>query len=52
MGEIVAWWDRHQVALNLAAIAAGILVGLTVPSLAHALELAINPISIESPMTV
>jgi ACR3 family arsenite transporter len=38
------WWDRHQIALYLAAIAAGILVGLAVPAWAHVLELAINPV--------
>jgi ACR3 family arsenite efflux pump ArsB len=44
MGGAVRWWDRHQIALYLAAIAAGILVGLAVPAWAHVLELAINAV--------
>lgn len=38
------WWDRRQVALYLASIAVGAVVGLLVPGLARPLELAINPV--------
>lgn len=38
------WWDRHQVALYLLAIAVGAVFGLLVPTLARPLELAINPV--------
>lgn len=41
---VVEWWERHQVALYLAAIAAGALVGLLVPAVAHPLERAITPV--------
>ena len=40
----VEWAERHQIALYLAAIAAGALLGLLVPGLAHPFELAINPV--------
>lgn len=43
MSNLVAWWERHQIALYLAAIAAGTVVGLLAPRAAHPLELAINP---------
>lgn len=44
MGEVVKWWERHQIALYIAAIATGAVGGLVLPELAHPLELAINPI--------
>ncbi|MFB7892856.1 arsenic resistance protein [Microbacterium sp. NPDC056044] len=44
MRSAVEWAERHQVALYLGAIAAGVSVGLLVPGLAHALELAIAPV--------
>ncbi len=44
MTSVVAWLDRHQIVLYLLAIAAGVVIGLSAPSAAHPLELAINPI--------
>ncbi|WP_303708127.1 MULTISPECIES: arsenic resistance protein [Microbacterium] len=44
MTSVVAWLDRHQIVLYLLAIAAGVIIGLSAPSAAHPLELAINPI--------
>ncbi len=44
VSNLVAWWERHQIALYLAAIAAGVMVGLLAPGAAHPLELAINPV--------
>ncbi|MFK3679878.1 arsenic resistance protein [Microbacterium sp. NPDC090218] len=44
MRSIVVWAERHQVALYLAAIAAGLAVGLMAPAVARPLELAINPV--------
>lgn len=44
MRVAVQWWDRHQIALYLAAIVVGILAGLALPTAAHLLELAINPV--------
>lgn len=44
VSNLVAWWERHQIALYLAAIAAGVVVGLLAPEAAHPLELAINPV--------
>ncbi|MBT2495640.1 arsenic resistance protein [Microbacterium sp. ISL-59] len=41
---IVAWGERHQVALYLAAIVIGAVVGLWAPAVAHPLELAITPV--------
>jgi ACR3 family arsenite transporter len=38
------WWERHQVLLFIAAIAAGALGGLILPGLSHPLGLAINPV--------
>jgi len=38
------WWERHQVLLYIAAIAAGAMGGLTLPELSHPLELAIDPV--------
>lgn len=43
MSHLVAWWERHQIALYLAAISLGVAVGPLVPTTAHPLELAINP---------
>lgn len=43
MNDIVEWWERHQVALYLAAIAVGAVAGLAVPG-ASALEVMITPI--------
>jgi len=39
----VTWWERHQVLLYLAAIAAGAVVGLLVPGSAQPLEVMITP---------
>lgn len=44
MSNLVVWWERHQIVLYLAAIAAGVVVGLLAPGTAHPLELAINPV--------
>ncbi|MFP3345027.1 arsenic resistance protein, partial [Halomonas sp. SIMBA_159] len=41
---IVAWGERHQIALYLAAIVVGAVVGLWAPAVAHPLELAITPV--------
>ncbi len=40
----VAWWDRVQVPLYLAAIAVGVVVGSAAEEAAPALEHAINPV--------
>lgn len=42
MSTAVAWMERHQVALFLAAIAAGLCLGWVIPS-SHRLEAAIEP---------
>ncbi|MEO5317797.1 bile acid:sodium symporter [Arthrobacter sp. CC3] len=42
--NLVAWMDRHQIGLYLAAIAAGIAVGFLAPGSAAALELSIYPV--------
>ncbi len=44
MSKLVAWWERHQIALYLVSIAVGVVLGLLVPAAAHPLELAINPV--------
>ncbi|MFF4418394.1 bile acid:sodium symporter [Streptosporangium sp. NPDC001559] len=44
MSRAVEWWDRRQILLYLAAIAAGAFAGLTAPRIAPALEHAINPV--------
>ncbi|MEJ8279510.1 arsenic resistance protein [Pseudonocardia spirodelae] len=44
MPALVAWWDRHQIALYLSAIAAGAALGLGAPGLAPALASAITPV--------
>lgn len=41
--SVVAWAERHQIALYIGAIAVGLLLGWVVPS-AHALDVAINPV--------
>ncbi|GAA2803842.1 arsenic resistance protein [Saccharopolyspora taberi] len=41
---LVAGMERHQVAVYVAAMAAGALVGLVVPAIAPGLERAINPV--------
>lgn len=38
------WWERHQVPLFIAAIAAGAVGGLMLPELSRPLELAISPV--------
>ncbi|MFJ4223412.1 bile acid:sodium symporter [Microbacterium sp. NPDC089695] len=43
MTRFVEWWDDHQVALFLAAIAVGAIVGLALPPAAPGLEVAIEP---------
>ncbi|MGV2902574.1 arsenic resistance protein, partial [Microbacterium sp. AGC62] len=44
MSVIVAWGERHQIVLYLAAIVIGVVVGLRAPAVAHPLELAITPV--------
>ncbi|MFI7131804.1 arsenic resistance protein [Nonomuraea sp. NPDC050153] len=44
MRHVVAWWDKHQIPLYLAAIVAGALAGPAAPQAAPALEHAINPV--------
>ncbi|MCM3847017.1 arsenic resistance protein [Pseudonocardia sp. DR1-2] len=44
MSRLVAWWDRHQVALYLAAILAGALLGLLAPRVAPALAASVTPL--------
>lgn len=39
----VQWLEKHQVALYLAAMGAGVLLGLTLPAAAPLMEAAINP---------
>jgi len=41
---LVSWWDAHQIALYLAAIAAGAAIGLAAPGLAPTLEHSIEPV--------
>lgn len=41
---IVAWWDRHQVMLYLAAIVLGAVLGGALPGIAPALERTITPV--------
>lgn len=40
----VEWWDRQQIVLYLAAIAAGAAIGLAAPQLAPTLEHSIEPV--------
>ncbi|WP_308799426.1 arsenic resistance protein [Agromyces silvae] len=44
MQRAIEWWEGRQVWLYLAAIAAGAIVGLSAPTLAHPLEVAITPV--------
>lgn len=44
MRGAIGWGERHQVALYLAAIAIGAVIGLAVPGAGHPLEIAITPI--------
>lgn len=44
MRVAVEWWDRHQVALYVAAIAGGSAVGLLWPATAPVLSGATNPV--------
>ncbi|SDG85597.1 arsenic resistance protein [Pseudonocardia oroxyli] len=44
MGGASAWLERRQVPIHLAAIAAGLLLGLVVPGAGPGLESAINPV--------
>ena len=44
MSAMVEWWERHQVALYVAAIGAGIAVGLIFPAVAPVLSGATNPV--------
>lgn len=39
-----SWWERHQVALYLGALALGAVVGLAAPAVARPLEPAIAPV--------
>lgn len=44
MAGVVAWWERHQVPLYIAALVLGAVVGLSFPAIAHPAEIAINPV--------
>lgn len=44
MTSLVQWWDRFQVPLYLAAIAAGAVAGLVFPGIAPGLESSIEPV--------
>lgn len=44
MTRALAWMERWQIPLYIAAIALGVLVGLLAPAVAHPLELSINPV--------
>lgn len=44
MRSVIVWGERHQVDLYLAAIAAGGVLGLLVPSAARPLEISITPV--------
>ncbi|WP_165068031.1 bile acid:sodium symporter [Marisediminicola senii] len=41
---VIRWWEAHQVALYLAAIALGAVVGLAAPAVAPALEASVTPV--------
>lgn len=43
MVRAVEWAERHQIALYLAALVVGGLIGVSIPSVAHVAEAAINP---------
>ena len=42
--RVISWWDSHQVALYLLAIAVGGIIGLVTPGVAPVLETATNPV--------
>lgn len=44
MEQLATWWDTHQVALYVAAIVAGGIVGALAPDIAPALTVSINPV--------
>lgn len=44
LDRLVEWWDRHQIALYVAAIVIGVAVGLSSPQLAPTLEHSIEPV--------
>ncbi|GAB2462061.1 ACR3 family arsenite efflux pump ArsB [Conyzicola lurida] len=44
MSTVVAWWERRQVVLYLAAILLGAAVGMGAPSVAPVLTLAVYPV--------
>ncbi len=44
MRRLVTWWDRHQVALYLAAILLGVVIGVFVPGAAATFAVATNPV--------
>lgn len=44
MGASVGWMERHQVALYVAGLALGAVVGLAWPVVSHPAELAIHPV--------
>ena len=43
MRASVDWMERHQVALYVAGLALGAVIGLAWPMVAHPAELAIHP---------
>ena len=43
MQRAIEWWDRHQLALAIAAILLGAAIGLAAPAVAPALSAATNP---------
>lgn len=44
MTTVVQWWERHQIALYIAALVVGAVIGLTTPGLAGPAETIINPV--------
>jgi len=44
VSSFVAWCDRHQIALHLAAIAVGVMAGLSAPGVAQPLGFAVTPV--------
>jgi len=44
MTTVVQWWERHQIALYIAALVVGAVIGLTAPGLAGPAETIINPV--------
>lgn len=44
MNRLVSWWDAHQIALYLVAIAVGAAIGLAAPGIAPLLEHSIEPV--------